>query len=121
MLPKLFPPSPGSYLATLTIMLCFLSHIMQAMARKHVTQIFKVKTGAEGGGCDGHPVDDWFGEAFDLATHVKRCFDSADEALVKKDLNHDSFHYLKTFFNLDPREETNFKEQFDKMKSKFLL
>ena len=81
MLPKLFSSSLGSYLATLTIMLGFLSQITQTKARKHVTEIFEVKTGTENGGCDNYPVDEWFAEASDLANHVKRCFDSAQKAL----------------------------------------
>ncbi|WAO94422.1 Hypothetical protein NCS54_01200400 [Fusarium falciforme] len=97
-------------------MLGFLSQITQTKARKHVTEIFKVKTGTENGGCDNYRVDEWFAEALDLANHVKRCFDSAQKALEEKDLDHDSLHYLKTFFNLDPTEKTIFNEHFDKMK-----
>ncbi|KAM5353356.1 hypothetical protein ACJ41O_000006 [Fusarium nematophilum] len=97
-------------------MLGFLSQIKQIKARKHVTEIFEVKTGTENGGCDNYRVDEWFAEASDLALHVTRCFDSAQKALEERDLDHDSFHYLKTFFNLDPREETNFNDHFDKMK-----
>lgn len=119
MLPKLFSSSLGSYLATLTVVLGFLSQITQALDRKKVTEVFKVKEGTENGGCDNHLIDVWFDEAFDLANHVDECLKAAQNALEEKDLEHDSLQYLKTFFNLNPKEEADFNSHFEKMRGKY--
>ncbi|KAJ3543723.1 hypothetical protein NM208_g3426 [Fusarium decemcellulare] len=72
-----------------------------------VTDIFKVKQGTNGGGCDNYPVEDWFQDAKLLAGFARNAVlvaggvktpDEADLTITKVDAQ----QLLLAFFNIAP-------------------
>jgi hypothetical protein len=79
-----------------------------------VTQVFRVKSGTELGGCDNFDVNRWFSDARLLVKAAKEALLEAQMFFDKGNKDSQIESYLRAFFRFDP-EDVSAKSTLEKM------
>ncbi|KAF5556836.1 hypothetical protein FPHYL_7867 [Fusarium phyllophilum] len=79
-----------------------------------VTEVFRVKSGTELGGCDNFDVNRWFSDARLLVNVAKQALLEAQQFFDKGNKDSQIEKYLRAFFRFDP-EDVSAKSTLEKM------
>ncbi|PNP85122.1 hypothetical protein FNYG_01647 [Fusarium nygamai] len=79
-----------------------------------VTQVFRVKSGTELGGCDNFDVNRWFSDARVLVKAAQEALSEAQQFFDKGNKDSQIESYLRAFFRFDP-EDVSAKSTLEKM------